>query len=108
MLTEFLKIITNDMEKPVDIKHLFDKKADRVKWEKMVNIFETIRIDSIVEGLEEINSTYKLDKTEEITIIAYVKFLERMLNMAGRVSNSDIEAGSEERKQKKPPEFMYG
>ena len=108
MLTEFLKLITNDMEKPVDIKHLFDKKADRVKWEKMVNIFETIRIYIIVEGLESINSSYKLNKTEEITIIAYVKFLERMLNMAGRVSNSDIEAGSEERKQKKPPEFMYG
>ena len=104
MLAEFLKIVTNDSEKPVDIHHLFDKKADRVKWEKMVHIFETIRIDKIVEGLEEIDSTYKLNKTEEITILAYVKFLERMLNAAGRM---DKEKGSEV-KQETPPEHMYG
>ena len=92
------------MEKPVDIHHLFVKKADRTKWEKMVNIFETIRIDRIVEGLEEIDATYKLTKTEEITILAYVKFLERMLNTAGRM---DKEEGNE-MKPKTPPEYMYG
>jgi len=106
MLSEFLKIVTNDMETPVDIKHLFDRKADRRKWEKMVHIFETIRIDQIVEGLEEIDSTYKLTKTEEITILAYVKFLERMLNMAGRMDKKENEM-----ERKGPPDYnsrMYG
>jgi hypothetical protein len=78
MLKEFVNIIESD-ESVVDVANLFGK-ADKSKWEKWINIFETIRIDNVASGLKEVSETYKLNKTEEVTILAYVKFLELMIH----------------------------
>ena len=77
MLKEFVELIDSD-EEMVDIKNLFTT-TDKRKWEKWIDIFETIQIDSVAKGLKEVSETYKLNKTEEITILAYVKFLELMI-----------------------------
>ena len=45
----------------------------------MVNIFETIEIDNVSEGLRTISEKYKLSRQEELNILAYVKFLEMMV-----------------------------
>ena len=77
MLKEFVKLVDSDDE-IVDVKNLFTK-ADKRKWEKWIDIFETLRIDNVASGLKDVSETYKLNKTEEITILAYVKFLELMI-----------------------------
>ena len=42
---EFVDIMEGD-EHVVDVANLFGK-ADKRKWEKWINIFETIRIDNV-------------------------------------------------------------
>jgi len=86
MLKEFVELIDSDNEM-IDVKELFNI-TDKRKWQKWIDIFETIRIDSVASGLKEVSETYKLNKTEEITILAYVKFLELMIakvEVAGRM-----------------------
>ncbi len=73
MLKEFVDLISSD-EDLVDVATLFTK-ADKRKWEKWIDIFESIRIDNVASGLKEVSETYKLNKTEEVTVLAYVKFL---------------------------------
>ena len=94
MLKEFVELIDSD-EEMVDIKELFTT-ADRRKWEKWIDIFETIQIDRVASGLKEVSETYKLNKTEEITILAYTKFLELMIakvELAGRVEKENAKKG---------------
>ena len=48
MLKEFVELIDSDKEM-VDIKELFTT-TDKRKWEKWIDIFETIQIDSVAKG----------------------------------------------------------
>ena len=109
MLKEFVELIDSD-EEMVDIKNLFTT-ADRRKWEKWIDIFETIQIDSVARGLKEVSETYKLNKTEEITILAYVKFLELMIAKVEVVGRMGKEMKAESGQQIKPDSNwsgMYG
>jgi hypothetical protein len=75
----------------VDIKSLFKNKKEHISWEKMVNIYETIQIDNVSEGLRIISEKYKLTRQEELNILAYVKFLEMMvkkIDMVNDITNS--------------------
>ena len=83
MLKEFVALVDSE-ESLVDVADLFTK-ADKRKWEKWIDIFETIRIDNVASGLKDVSETYKLNKTEEVTVLAYVKFLELMINSVGRM-----------------------
>ena len=84
MIDAFLKLMEDDSTE-IDIKSLFKDKKEQISWEKMVNIFETIEIDNVSDGLKTISEKYKLTRQEELSILAYVKFLEMMVakvNMA--------------------------
>ncbi len=78
MIDAFLKMM-NDDAKDIDIKTLFKDKEEQISWEKMVNVFEAIQIDNVPEGLKEVIQKYKLTRQEELTVLAYVKFLEMMV-----------------------------
>ena len=78
MIDAFLKLM-DDADQHVDIKTLFKDKEEQISWEKMVNIFETIEIDNVSDGLRTITEKYKLTRQEELNILAYVKFLEMMV-----------------------------
>ena len=69
----------DDDAKEVDIKTLFKDKKEQISWEKMVNVFETIEIDNVSDGLRTISEKYKLTRQEELSVLAYVKFLEMMV-----------------------------
>ena len=106
MLKEFVALVDSD-ESIVDVADLFTK-ADKRKWEKWIDIFESIRIDNVASGLKEVSETYKLNKTEEVTVLAYVKFLELMINSVGRMEK---EIGKDKVGQKvteSSNEGMYG
>ena len=84
MIDAFIKLLEDDSTE-IDIKSLFKDKKEQISWEKMVNIFETIEIDNVSDGLKTISEKYKLTRQEELSILAYVKFLEMMVakvNMA--------------------------
>ena len=78
MIDAFLKLMDDDT-KEVDIKTLFKDKKEQISWEKMVNVFETIEIDNVSDGLRTISEKYKLTRQEELNVLAYVKFLEMMV-----------------------------
>ena len=78
MIDAFIKMMEDDA-KDIDIKELFKNKKELIEWEKMVHVFETIQIDNVSEGLKEINLKFKLNRQEELVILAYVKFLELMV-----------------------------
>ena len=78
MIDAFLKMMEDDSN-DIDIKSLFKDKKEQISWEKMVNIFETIQIDNVSDGLKTISEKYKLTRQEELSILAYVKFLEMMV-----------------------------
>jgi len=105
MIDAFLKLMEDD-SKEIDIKSLFKDKKEQISWEKMVNIFETIEIDNVSDGLKTISEKYKLTRQEELSILAYVKFLEMMVakvNMA-----KDIITKGEPTKKKDYSGSMYG
>ena len=41
------------------------------------------------EDIKDVSKTYKLNKTEEVTVLAYVKFLELMINSVGRMEEEE-------------------
>ena len=92
MIDAFLKLMEDDTEE-VDIKTLFKDKKEQISWEKMVNIFETIEIDNVSDGLRTITEKYKLTRQEELNILAYVKFLEMMVTKVN-VAKDIIAKGS--------------
>ena len=63
----------------VDIRELFTDDDERLRWEKMVEVFEAIQIDRVKEGLQTVDTKYKLSRDEQVNILAYVKFLELMV-----------------------------
>ena len=78
MIDAFLKLMDDDTQE-VDIKTLFKDKKEQISWEKMVKVFETIEIDNVSDGLRTISEKYKLTRQEELSVLAYVKFLEMMV-----------------------------
>jgi len=82
MIDAFLKLMEDDSNS-IDIKTLFKTKKEQVSWEKMVHVFETIEIDNVTEGLQTIQDKYKLTRQEELSVLAYVKFLEMMICKVG-------------------------
>ena len=78
MIAAFLKLLDDDTNE-VDIKALFKDKEEQHSWEKMVSVFDTIQIDNVSEGLKEVTQKYNLTRQEELTVLAYVKFLEMMV-----------------------------
>ena len=108
ILESFIKLIDEEDER-VDIKNLFNNKEEINRWEKLVNVFTSITIDSIPTNLQEVYDTYKLDREEQITILAYVKFLEIMVTGAEQAKEL-LKADKDEtgKVSKTVPERMYG
>jgi|ETNmetMinimDraft_4_1059912.scaffolds.fasta_scaffold28317_4 dsDNA-binding SOS-regulon protein len=110
MIDAFLKLMEDD-SKDIDIKSLFRNKKEQISWEKMVNIFEAIQIDNVSEGLQTIQEKYKLTRQEELSILAYVKFLEMMVakvNLAKDIIMKDKSDDESTTKAKSYSGSMYG
>jgi len=110
MIDAFLKLMEDDTD-AVDIKALFKDKEEQISWEKMVNVFEVIQIDNVSEGLKEVIQKYKLTRQEELTVLAYVKFLEMMVykvNLAKDMIMKDKGDDESTTKAKSYSGSMYG
>ena len=78
ILKDFIALVEGEGDS-VDIRELFTDDNERLRWEKMVEVFEHIQIDRVKEGLLSVDSKYNLNREEQINILAYVKFLELMV-----------------------------
>ena len=110
MIDAFIKLMEDDSEN-IDIKELFKNKKELIVWEKMVHVFETIQIDNVSEGLKEISMKYKLNRQEELMILAYVKFLEMMVYKVNLAKDMIMKDNSDDESTTKAKSYsgsMYG
>ena len=78
ILKDFIALVEGEGDS-VDIRELFTDDNERLRWEKMVEVFEHIQIDRVREGLKSVSTKYNLSREEEVMILSYVKFLELMV-----------------------------
>ena len=107
LIDTFVKSLENE-ETKIDLKDILTKDKDLYLWEKFVDIYSNIELDDIMDSLKKVSAKYKLARNEEITVLAYVKFLELMVTKANIVRHmEDIE--TEKKDTKEPPNTrMYG
>ena len=108
LIDTFIEGLEEETDK-IDLKDIL-KKDDIYLWEKYVDIFDSIDIDDVLGSLKKISAKYKLSHNEEITMLAYVKFLEIMVMKAAMVRGLEMEGMEEENttKPKEPEGNMYG
>ena len=109
LIDTFIEGLEEDTDK-IDLKDILSKDGDLYLWEKFVDIFDSIDIDDVLGSLKKISAKYKLSHKEEITMLAYVKFLEIMVMKASIVRGLEMERMEEENttKPKEPEGYMYG
>ena len=105
LIDTFVESLENE-EAKIDLKDIISKKEDMYIWEKFVDIFDCIELDDVLDSLKKVSAKYKLSHKEEITVLAYVKFLELMLIKANIVRK--IEEGTEKKDTEEPEGAMYG
>ena len=108
LIDTFVEGLEEETDK-IDLKDILNKE-DLYLWEKYVDIFDSIDIDDVLGSLKKISAKYKLSHKEEITMLAYVKFLEIMVMKAAMVRGLEMEGMEEENttKPKEPEGNMYG
>ena len=104
LIDTFVESLENE-ETKIDLKDIISKKEDMYIWEKFVDIFDCIELDDVLDSLKKVSAKYKLARTEEITILAYVKFLELMVTKANIVRKME---SIEKKDTKEPDGAMYG
>ena len=102
LIDTFIEGLEEDTDK-IDLKDIL-KKEDIYLWEKYVDIFDSIDIDDVLGSLKKISAKYKLSHDEEITMLAYVKFLEIMVTKAAMVRGMEME----QPKKDEPDAMLYG
>ena len=55
---------------------------ERFEWETLVKAFDSIDVMNVGRDLKKIHKTYKLERWQEMSILAYVKILEMMIRRA--------------------------
>ena len=108
LIDTFIEGLEEDTDK-IDLKDILSKEGDLFLWEKFVDIFDSIDIDDVLGSLKKISAKYKLSHNEEITMLAYVKFLEIMVMKAAMVRHVESDMEMEGQPPKDEPEGnMYG
>ena len=104
LIDTFVESLENS-ETKIDLKDIISKKEDMYIWEKFVDIFDCIELDDVLDSLKKVSAKYKLSHKEEITVLAYVKFLELMVVKANIVRQME---DTEKKDTKEPDGAMYG
>tara|TARA_Y100001963_G_C6688458_1_gene403420 strand:- start:471 stop:797 length:327 start_codon:yes stop_codon:yes gene_type:complete len=97
LLEAFLEQLVNEGS-TIDIKSELSSK-ELLNWETLVKIFDEMDMENIALSVEKVNQRYKLERWQEISVLAYIKLLEimvaRMQGMQGALSKLDKVSGSE-------------
>ena len=68
----------DDEDSTISLKELMDAE-ELVQWELMVKVFNELEIAAIGPNLRKIAKFYKLERWQEMSILALVKVMEMML-----------------------------
>ena len=108
LIDAFIESLEEDTDR-IDLKDILTNKDDLYLWEKYVDIFGSFDLEDVLGSLKNISAKYKLSHKEEITMLAYVKFLEIMVMKASMVRHMENEMEMEGEPPKDEPEGnMYG
>ena len=88
ILSKFLEC-AEDNEKTLSIEALLSEE-ERVEWETLVKAFDTIDIMHVGKDLDKINKIFKLNRWQDMAILAYVKILEMMMKRAKDAGAMDM------------------
>jgi len=71
----------DDENTSISLKDLMSKE-ELIEWELMVKVFNELEIAAIGPTLRKIAAFYKLDRWQEMSVLALVKVMEMMLHTA--------------------------
>ena len=80
LIERFLELAKDD-EASLSIESLMSEE-ERFEWETLVKAFDSIDVMNVGRDLKKIHKTYKLERWQEMSILAYVKILELMIRRA--------------------------
>ena len=107
LIDAFIESLEEDTDR-IDLKDILTNKDDLYLWEKYVDIFGSFDLEDVLGSLKNISAKYKLSHKEEITMLAYVKFLEIMVMKASMVRHMESEMEMEGQIPDEPEGNMYG
>tara|TARA_R110000824_G_scaffold108662_8_gene255969 strand:+ start:3636 stop:3947 length:312 start_codon:yes stop_codon:yes gene_type:complete len=82
MIKKFKEMMDDDTD-VIDIDVLLSKKEDRESYNKWLSIFRDLTPFNIPTGLTKVLEENKLNKADEVILLAYIKFFEqRIFQMA--------------------------
>ena len=71
----------DDEDSSISLKKLMDEE-EIVQWELMVKVFNELEIANMGPNLRKIAKFYKLERWQEMSLLALVKVMEMMLSNA--------------------------
>ena len=80
LLESFLQLAKGD-NKNLSVEELLTA-DERFEWETLVKAMDSIDILNVGKDLEKVTKTYKLQRWQELSLLAYVKLLEMMVKRA--------------------------
>ena len=81
--------MAEDKTDALSIKSLMSE-DERFEWETLVKAFDSIDVMNVGRDLKKIHKTYKLERWQEMSILAYVKILEMMIRRAKESGAMDM------------------
>jgi len=88
LIESFLKL-AEDNETALSIESLMSE-DEKFEWETLVKAFDSIDVMNVGRDLKKIHKTYKLERWQEMSILAYVKILEMMIRRAKESGAMDM------------------
>ena len=88
LLESFMKL-AEDNETALSIESLMSE-DEKFEWETLVKAFDSIDVMNVGRDLKKIHKTYKLERWQEMSILAYVKILEMMIRRAKESGAMDM------------------
>ena len=88
LIEGFLKL-AEDNETALSVESLLSEE-ERFEWETLVKAFDSIDIMNVGRDLKKVDKTYKLERWQEMSILAYVKILEMMIRRAKDSGAMDV------------------
>jgi len=80
LLEEFIAQFDNDASN-VDLSGLMSDE-ERIEWETLVKVYNDIEIVDIANTVKKIPKVYKLNRNQDLAVLAYIKVLEMMVRVA--------------------------
>ena len=80
-LLESFLAMAKSKEKNLSVEGLMTDN-EKIEWEALVKAMDSIDILNVGKDLEKVSKTFKLNRWQQLSVLAYVKLLEMMVKRA--------------------------